>query len=95
MQFTSSTTNVVPLPLIGEGLNALQVKARLTMSGATLPNCGERSVAALPGGAEPFAGRVALEGFTPQHRFKARTAASDGHTAFTRACASAPGSGLR
>ena len=28
-----------------------------------------------------------LEGFTPPHRFKARTAASDGHCAFTRACA--------
>ena len=26
-----------------------------------------------------------LEGFTPPHRFKARTAASDGHNAFTRA----------
>ena len=26
------------------------------MSSATLANCGERSVAALPGGAKPFAG---------------------------------------
>ena len=33
-----------------------------------------------------------LEGFTPPHRFKARTAASDGHTASTRAARSA---GLR
>ena len=32
------------------------------MSGATLSNCGERSVAALPGGAEPFAGRVGWRG---------------------------------
>ena len=62
------------------------------MSGAKLPNRGERSVAALPGGAKPIAGRVALEGFTPPHRFKARTAASDGHCAFTRAARSA---GLR
>ena len=37
------------------------------------------------GGAKPIAGRGGLEGFTPPHRFKARTAASDGHTAFTRA----------
>ena len=32
------------------------------MSGATLPDCGERSVAALPGGAKPFAGRVGWRG---------------------------------
>ena len=32
------------------------------MSGATLPYCGERSVAALPGGAKPFAGRVGWRG---------------------------------
>ena len=33
-----------------------------------------------------------MEGFTPPHRFKARTAAFDGHSAFTRAARSA---GLR
>ena len=70
------------------------------MPGATLPNSGERIVAAQPGGAKPNAatetdaGCLAaawggLEGFTPPHRFKARTAASDGHTAFTRAARSA------
>ena len=32
------------------------------MSGATLANCGERSVAAFPGGAKPFAGRVGWRG---------------------------------
>ena len=64
---------------------------------------GERSVAALPdrgrvlsfpsaGGAKPIAGGGGLEGFTPPHRFKARTQASDGHTASTRAARSA---GLR
>ena len=37
------------------------------------------------GGAKPIAGRGGLEGFTPPHRFKARTAASDGQRAFTRA----------
>ena len=37
------------------------------------------------GGAKPIAGRGGLEGFAPPHRFKARTAASDGHTASTRA----------
>ena len=73
------------------------------MSGATLPHCGERSVVAKPdrvrvlsftsaGGAKPIAGRGGLEGFTPPHRFKARTAASDGHCASTRAARSA---GLR
>ena len=41
------------------------------------------------GGAKPNAGRGGLEGFTPPHRFKARTAASDGHCAFTRAARSA------
>ena len=56
------------------------------------PYRGERSVAALLGGATPFAGWGGLEGFTPPHRFKARTAASDGHCAFTRAARSA---GLR
>ena len=44
------------------------------------------------GGAKPIAGRGGLEGFTPPHRFKARTAASDGQTASTRAARSA---GLR
>ena len=44
------------------------------------------------GGAKPIAGRGGLEGFTPPHRFKARTAASDGHCASTRAARSA---GLR
>ena len=62
------------------------------MLGATLPPCGERSVAAVPGGAKPIAGRGGLEGFTPPHRFKARTQASDGHNASTRAARSA---GLR
>ena len=41
------------------------------------------------GGAKPIAGRGGLEGFTPPHRFKARTAAFDGHTASTRAARSA------
>ena len=41
------------------------------------------------GGAEPIAGRGGLEGFTPPHRFKARTAAFDGQYAFTRAARSA------
>ena len=70
------------------------------MSGLTLSSSGQRSVAALPdrgrvllftsaGGAKPNAGRGGLEGFTPPHRFKARTAASDGHCAFTRAARSA------
>ena len=49
-------------------------------------SAGERSVAAR----ERYAGCLAaawggLEGFTPPHRFKARTAAFDGHCAFTRA----------
>ena len=51
----------------------------------TIPNRGERSVAADAGGAKPIAGRGGLEGFTPPHRFKARTQASDGHCASTRA----------
>ena len=38
------------------------------MSGATLPKIrGERSVAAFPGGAKPFAGRGGLEGLAPPH----------------------------
>ena len=44
------------------------------------------------GGAKPIAGRGGLEGFTPPHKFKARTAASDGQHASTRAARSA---GLR
>ena len=42
---TSSTANAVPLPLIGEGLSALESGRDLQMSIATLPNSGERSVA--------------------------------------------------
>ena len=44
------------------------------------------------GGAKPIAVRGGLEGFTPPHRFKARTQASDGQRIFTRAARSA---GLR
>ena len=40
------------------------------MSGATLPIRGELSVAALPGGAKPIAGRGGLEGFTPPHHYR-------------------------
>ena len=35
---TSSTAAAVPLPLIGEGLSAVEIEARLTMSGAALPH---------------------------------------------------------
>ena len=62
------------------------------MSGVTLPDCGRVLLFTSAGGAKPIAGRGGLEGFTPPHRFKARTAASDGHCAFTRAAQSA---GLR
>ena len=73
------------------------------MSSAALPNSCDCNVAALPdrgrvlpftsaGGAKPIAGRGGLEGFTPPHRFKARTAAFDGQQSFTRAARSA---GLR
>ena len=93
---------MVPLPLRGEGLNAPQ-SGRDCPVGLDPRIFGERSVAALPdrgrvlaftsaGGAKPIAGRGGLEGFTPPHRFKARTAASDGQHAFTRAARSA---GLR
>ena len=62
----------VPLPLKGKDNSAPQIKARLRMSGATLPPRGERSVAALSGGAKPIAARRCaawggLEGFTPPH----------------------------
>ena len=80
---TSSTANAVPLLLQGEGLNAALRGDR------GFQHFGERSVAILPdygrvlsftsaGGAKPVAGRGGLEGFTPPHRLKARTAASDG-----------------
>ena len=59
------------------------------MLGATHPYCGERSVAALPGGAKPFAGRGWVGGGYPSAPLPARTAASDGHRAFTRAARSA------
>ena len=66
------------------------------MSGVTLSYCGEQNVAAQPdrgrvlaftsaGGAKPIDGRGGLERFTPPHRFKARTAASDGQRAYPRA----------
>ena len=62
------------------------------MSGVTLPDRGRVLLFTCAGGAKPIAGRGGLEGFTPPHRFKARTAAFDGHCAFTRAARSA---GLR
>ena len=45
-----------------------------------------------PAGRSPSPGVGGLDGLTPPHRFKARTAASDGHYASTRAARSA---GLR
>ena len=47
---------------------------------------GAKPIAATEMGADRLAAAWGgLEGFTPPHRFKARTAASDGQTAFTRA----------
>ena len=80
----------VPLPLIGEGINAAE-SGRSPRSGAALPNCGERSVAALPAGRSPSpVGWVG--GVYPSAPLTARIAAFDGHRAFTRAARSA---GLR
>ena len=62
------------------------------MSGTTLPQSGERSVSALPGGAKPIAGVGWVGGVYPSAPLTARTADSDGHTASTRAARSA---GLR
>ena len=53
------------------------------------PFRGERSVAALPAGRSPSPAGWVGGRFTPPHRFKARTAASDGLRAFTRAARSA------
>ena len=68
----------VPLPLEGKDNSALDIGARFFLSGATLPTCGERSVAAKSdrgrvliitsaGEAKPIAGSGGLEGFTPPH----------------------------
>ena len=81
-----------PFPYEGKALTPLKLRRDCKCRARHFPYRGERSVAALPGGAKPFAGWGGLEGFTPPHRFKARTAASDGHCAFTRAARSA---GLR
>ena len=56
---------------------------------AALPDRGQVLTITSAGGAKPIAGRGGLEGFTPPHRFKARTQASDGHNASTRAARSA------
>ena len=80
----------------GEGINAAKIEARLRMSSATLPKSCERSVASTPvrvrrrGEAHRRQGWVG--GVYPSAQFMARTAAFDGHTAFTRAARSA---GLR
>ena len=58
-----------PFPYEGKDLTPLKLK-RSPRSEATLPHRGERSVAALPGGAKPFAGRGGLEGFTPPHQLR-------------------------
>ena len=60
--------------------------------GSVLPDYGRVLSFTSAGGAKPNAGRGGLEGVTPPHRFKARTAASDGQQTFTRAARSA---GLR
>ena len=54
-----------------------------------MPDRGRVRTFTSAGGAKPIAGRGGLEGFTPPHRFKARTAASDGQYASTRAARSA------
>ena len=91
---TSSTANAVPLPLIGEGLSAVDIGARLRMAGATLPTCGERSVAALPGGAKPFAGRVGWRGL-PLRTASRRGQRLSTDSELSPAPREAPGSGLR
>ena len=90
----------VPLPLEGKD-NArsklgrdCKCRARhfhLAASEA-LPDRGRVRPVTSADGAKPIAGRGGLEGVTPPHKFKARTAASDGQHASTRAARSA---GLR
>ena len=93
MQVTSSTAERSPFPSRG------RIRARSKMgvtfpagrdtshiaASEALPDRGRVLAFTSAGGAKPNAGRGGLEGFTPPHRFKARTAAFDGHCAFTRA----------
>ena len=95
LMFTSSTAERSPFPSRGRTIARSKLRRDCKCRARHFPYRGERSVAARPGGAKPFAGWGGLEGFTPPHRFKARTASSDGHYASTRACASAPGLILR
>ena len=60
----------VPLPLRGEGLNAAKNERDLQCRAGHCHSRGERSVAALPGGAKPIAGWGGLEGFTPPHHYR-------------------------
>ena len=72
---TSSTTNVVPLPLRGEGLNAREsgedFMSRALLfhipASETLPDRERVLLFPSAGGAKPIAGRGGLEGFTPPH----------------------------
>ena len=73
-----------PFPYEGKDLTRLNVGVAVSVRrGTSHVRRAKRCRAA--GGAKPIAGRGGLEGFTPPHRFKARTAAFDGHCAFTRA----------
>ena len=54
------------------------------MSGAS-PKFAASEALPLPGGAKPIAGRGGVGGVYPSAPLKARTLASDGHSAFTRA----------
>ena len=70
--------------LVGRGISQLAASEALP-----LPDRGRVLAFTSAGGSKPNAGRGGLEGFTPPHRFKAWTAVSDGHCAFTRAARSA------
>ena len=77
-----------PFPYEGKDLTLEKVgKSPRVGRDTSVLRRAKRCRVARRGGALRRAG--GLEGFTPPHRFKARTAASDGQRAFTRAARSA------
>ena len=74
-----------PFPYEGKALTLLKVDETANVGRGTFQIAASEALPRCPGGAKPFAGRGGLEGLAPPHRFKARTQASDGHMASTRA----------
>ena len=83
-----------PFPYEGKALTRLKLRRDFLSPAQKFLIRGERSVAALPGGAKPIAGWGGLEVFTPPHQSRRGQRLST-DTVPPPAPREAPGSGLR